>query len=155
MAPGKDNENSEGLDPMAWLARHSAQGWIDRSLKELALAQQAFAEHQAPAAAAALKRAAGMALNGALCTVPRPDWGRSYVDHLKAVATDSSLPMEVAQAADAILQFAPKPGTLVLLRSPGHDERLVEAARTVMAHAYAVVNGMAGRVVPPDSSGST
>ena len=116
------------------------------------MAQQAFAERQPPAAAAALKRAAGMALNGALCVVPRDDWGRSYVDHLRAVAADGSVPSAVAEAAGEILEFTPQPGTLVFLRSPGHDHRLLEATRTVMAHAYAIVNGNVGRIAKPESA---
>ena len=145
MADGRANDSSDSDDLKAWLLRYSAQGWIDRSLRELALAEQAFAEHQPPAAAAAMKRAAGMALNGALRVVPRLDWGRSYVDHLKALTEDASLPKAVSEAASTILQFTPQPGTLVFLRSPGKDNRLLEATRTVMAHAYAIVNGSAGR----------
>jgi hypothetical protein len=148
MADNKPIEGSELADATAFLSRYSAQGWIERSLRELALAEQAFAERQPATAAAAMKRAAGMALNGALRAVPRADWGRSYVDHLKAIAVDDSLPKAVSEAANSILQFAPQPGTFVLLRSPRRDDQLLEATRTVMAHAYAVVNGHAGRNLP-------
>ena len=138
---------SEAADPgaQAWLTRYSAQGWIELALSELARAQQAFSERQAAAAAAALKRAAGMALNGALRVVPRDDWGRSFVEHLTALVQDSTVPPAVNQAAEALLQFSPQPGNVVLLRSRAHDERLLEAARTIMAHAYAIVNGSVGR----------
>ncbi len=153
MADNKPIDGSEHTDSRAWLSQYSAQGWIERSLKELAVAKQAFAERQPPAAAAALKRAAGMALNGALCAVPRDDWGRSYVDHLRAVAADGSLPRAIAEAASEILEFTPLPGTLVFLRSPGHDHRLLEATRTIMAHAYAIVNGNTGRIAKPESPG--
>lgn len=153
MADDKSSDK-ELADSTAWLSRYSAEGWIERSLSELALAEQAFAERQPTAAAAALKRAAGMALNGALCVVPRNDWGRSYVDHLRAIAADNTLPQAVSAAAEAILQFAPQPGTFVLLRTPAKDERLLEATRTVMAHAYAVVNGTVGRLAKPDRSES-
>jgi hypothetical protein len=150
MAESKAFDGSTPADSKPWLSQYSAQGWIERSLQELAVAQQAFAERQPPAAAAALKRAAGMALNGALCVVPRDDWGRSYVDHLRALVADGSLPRAVSEAAEAILEFAPKPGTLVFLRSPGHEQRLLEATRTIMAHAYAIVNGNTGRVAKPE-----
>jgi HEPN domain-containing protein len=145
MANAKDADESAELGAQSWLTRYSAEGWIERSLAELSLAQQAFAERRAAAAAAALKRAAGMALNGALCVVPRKDWGRSFVQHLKALADDSSVLPDVARAAQELLQFAPQPGNIVLLRSPSHDERLLEAARTIMAHAYAIVKGSVGR----------
>ncbi len=136
----------QGKRDDTWLTRYSAQGWIERSLQELALARQSFAERNSAAAAAALKRAAGMALNGALRVVPREEWGRSYVQHLQALAQDESVPLAVADSARALLEFAPQPGNVVLLRSPAHDERLLEAARTVMAHAYAIVNGSTGRL---------
>jgi hypothetical protein len=145
MAEGDTNDGAGSDDLKSWLTRYSAQGWIDRSLRELAVAEQALADHQPPAAAAAMKRAAGMALNGALRVVPRRDWGRSYVEHLKALAEDRSVPKAVSEAADTILHFTPQPGTLVFLRSPGKDNRLLEATRTVMAHAYAIVNGGVGR----------
>ncbi len=154
MADNKPIDGSDVADPKTWLSRYSAQGWIKRSLKELALAEQAFTEHQPSTAAAAMKRAAGMALNGALCVVPRDDWGRSYVDHLKAIVADGSVPKVVAEAAEAILHFTPQPGPLVLLRSPRQDDQLLEATRTIMAHAYAVVIGTAGRIASPESSGS-
>ena len=149
MAETKNSVAGIDTESQPWLTRFSAQGWIERSLQELSLAQQAFANRSPPAAAAALKRAAGMALNGALRIVPREDWGRSYVEHLQALASDAAVPRLVADAAQALLAFAPQPGSIVLLRSPAQDERLLEAARTVMAHAYAIVNGTTGRLPEP------
>jgi len=146
MAQSKSTGSAIDPEAQAWLTRFSAQAWIERSLQELSLAQQAFADRATPAAAAALKRAAGMALNGALRIVPRDDWGRTYVEHLRALTSDAAVPLEVADAARALLEFAPQPGNIVFLRSPARDEKLLEAARTVMAHAYAVVNGSTGRL---------
>jgi len=143
---GSETQHQELQEPRAWLRRYSPGGWIERALRELAVAEQAFADRQPPAAAAAMKRAAGMALNGALCVVLREQWGRSYVDHLLALAEDTTVPAAVSEAARAILEFTPQPGTLVFLRSPGKDHALLEATRTVMAHAYAIVNGSVGRV---------
>jgi HEPN domain-containing protein len=147
MAESKETSNGRTgvIDDDSWLTRYSAQGWIERALQELSLAQRAFADRQPPSAAAALKRAAGMALNGALRVVPRNDWGRSYVEHLKALVGDDSVPSAVATAARTLLDFAPQPGAIAFLRTPAQDERLLDAARTVMAHAYAIVNGSAGR----------
>jgi hypothetical protein len=153
MADSSAIDTPDPPDSKAWLGQYSAQGWIERSLKELAVAQQAFEERQPPAAAAAMKRAAGMALNGALCVVSRDDWGRSYVDHLQALAADGSLPRAISEAASAILEFTPQPGKLVFLRSPGQAQRMLEATRTIMAHAYAIVNGNTGRVVKPGTAG--
>jgi HEPN domain-containing protein len=144
-SPAPSNAN---LDDESWLTRYSAQGWIERALQELSLARQAFANRQVSSAAAALKRAAGMALNGALRVVPRKEWGRSYVEHLQALTRDPSAPSAVVAAAGALLEFVPNAGGIALLRTPAQDERLLEAARTVMAHAYAIVNGSAGRSSP-------
>ena len=149
MAETKSSSAGIDTESQLWLMRFSAQGWIERSLQELSLAQQAVANRSPSAAAAALKRAAGMALNGALRVVPREDWGRSYVEHLQALASDAAVPLVVADAARALLALAPQPGSIVLLRSPAQDERLLEAARTVMAHAYAIVNGITGRLPEP------
>ena len=145
MAEVGENQHHEPEDSKAWLERYSPEGWIDCALRELAVAEQALAERQPPAAAAAMKRAAGMALNGALRLVPRQDWGRSYVEHLKALAEDASVPKSVSESAREILEFTPQPGALVFLRSPGKERRLLEATRTVMAHAYAIINGNVGR----------
>ena len=146
MADGETNNQGHPDDPKAWLKRYTAAGWIERSLRELAVAEQAFKDRQPSAAAAAMKRAAGMALNGALSVVPREEWGRSYVEHLKALLEDPAAPKAVTEAARVILDFTPQPGAIVFLRSPGKDSQLLEATRTVMAHAYAVVNGNVGRV---------
>ncbi len=146
MSEGRNTTSGDQQDAESWLTRYSAQGWIERALQELTLARQSFDRRMAGAAAAALKRAAGMALNGALRVVPREDWGRSYVEHLRALASDGTVPAAVAEAAGLLLDFTPHPGNVVLLRSPAQDERLLEAARTVMAHAYAIVNGAVGRL---------
>jgi len=138
-------DDKPALDPEAWLLRHGAEDWIRMSLRELERASGAFAAHNAPAAAAALKRAAGMALNGALVVARRPEWGRSYVDHLRALREDPQAPREVQQAAEAILGFAPAPGSPVMLRTTAREQQLLEAARIVMAHCYAVVHGGVGR----------
>jgi len=138
-------------DPEAWLLRHGAEEWIRLGLRELERASSAFAAHNAPAAAAALKRAAGMALNGALVVARRPEWGRSFVDHLRALREDAQAPGEVRQAAEAILGFSPGPGSPIILRTLSREQQLLEAARTVMAHSYAIVHGGVGRAA--DSSG--
>lgn len=141
----RDAEHDLARNHEDWLSRHSAQGWIEAGLKQLTVAQQAFEQRQGLAAAVALKRAAGMALNGALRVVPRPEWGRSYVAHLEALTSDERAPEEVSAAARELLRFAPAPGNVVLLRTRALEERLLESARIVMAHAYAIVNGSVGR----------
>ena len=92
-----------------------------------------------------MRRAAGMALNGAMAVQFR-DWGRTYIDHLRAIAVDESVP-DAVRAAAQVLNDVPleqQPG-VVRLTPPSESVRWVEAAKTIMAHAYAVVHGSAGR----------
>jgi HEPN domain-containing protein len=134
-------------DPNHWLYRLSPDEWVRAALGELGAAERAFRSRNVRAAHAGVRRAAGMALNGALIVEPNPGWGRSYVDHLSALAREGEAVPAAVRDAARLLAEAPPPGSpLVALRSPAADERLLEAARTVMAHAYARVK----RTAPPD-----
>jgi HEPN domain-containing protein len=128
-----------------WLVRFEPDAWIRRGLAELAQAETRLKHHDRSAGVLGLQRAAGMALNGALSVVFRP-WGRTYLDHLRAVRRDESVPAAVREAADLLTGVAleRQPG-VVRLTPPSESERWVEAAKTIMAHAYAVVHGQAGR----------
>src|SRR5690606_9981731 len=127
-------------DPAHWLYKLSPEEWIQAALVELRRAEAALGGAQLPAAYAGLKRAAGMALNGALIVQPR-EWGRSYVEHLTALAEDATAPSAVREAASRVAGLKASPGEVVSLRTPKTEERWVDAAKTVMAHAYAVVYG--------------
>jgi hypothetical protein len=128
-----------------WLTRLSPEAWIREGLAELSRAQQLLAAHDRSAGVLSLRRAAGMALNGAL-SVSWRDWGRTYVEHVRAVAVDRSVPDAVRSAAELLngVELAQQP-SIVRLTPPSESARWVEAAKTVMAHAYAVVHGSAGR----------
>lgn len=145
-----DKPNPVSFDEV--LGRFTAEEWILAGLAELGKAREAFASRQSAGAAAALKRAAGMALNGALRVVPRDDWGRTYVAHVVALTEDLAIPSAVRDAARALVAFDPGTTHLAMLRVPSEDARLLEAAKTVMAHAYAIVHGKAGRMAeaPPE-----
>jgi hypothetical protein len=134
-------------DPSHWLACRSPAEWVRAGLAELGRAKAAYAAHDGRAALTSARRAAGMALNGALLIEPAPAWGRTYMEHLGAVAVDASLPRDVSDAARLLLETPPPGGAVILLRSPASDERILEAARTVMAHAYARIV-RAGDVLP-------
>jgi HEPN domain-containing protein len=131
-------------DPSHWLYRLSPDEWVRAALAEIGAAERAFRQHNARAGHAGARRAAGMALNAALIVEPNPGWGRSYVEHLAALAREGeAVPAPVRDAA-RLLTEAPAPGAaLVALRSRAADDRLLEAARTVMAHAYARVKRQA------------
>ena len=129
----------------AWLQRYTPEDWIRQGLSELARAEKRLFAHDRIAGVLGLRRAAGMALTGALAVHFR-EWGRTYVDHLRAVAEDESVPEPVRAAAqilnDVTLEHPPG---VVRLTPPSESTRWVEAAKTVMAHAYAVVHGTTGR----------
>ena len=127
------------VEPLDWLRRHAPREWIRIGLAELRRATQAFDAHDVGAGLAGCKRAAGMALNGALLVEPDERWGRSYVDHLRAVSTDEGVPPAVREACNVLLESRPPNPHLLMLRVPRTNERILEAARDVMAHALAVV----------------
>lgn len=127
-------------DESHWLFKLSPDEWIRAAMGELRRAEQAYAQKNPRSGLAGCKRAAGMALNGALIVEPDESWGRSYVDHVGAVARSEGVPARVRDACK-ILSEMPLPGAgkLVLIRTSSADERVLEAARDVVAHAYAVV----------------
>jgi HEPN domain-containing protein len=126
-------------DPNDWLRRYSPKEWIRAAMKELRLAETSYAQRNARAGLAGCKRAAGMALNAALIVEPNDAWKRTYIEHLRALAEDETVPAAVSAAARTLLDMPAPGGEIVILRSPGQNEKVLEAARDVMAHAFAVV----------------
>ncbi len=129
----------------AWLTRLAPEAWIRQGLTELDRAEARLRAHDRVAGVLGLRRAAGMALNGALCVAWRA-WGRTYVDHLHAIARDDAVPAAVRSAAELLngVSLDKQPG-VVRLTPPSESSSWVEAAKTIMAHAYAVVHGSVGR----------
>jgi hypothetical protein len=128
-------------DATHWLRRLSPDEWISASLGELRQAEAAYARNDARAGLAGCKRAAGMALNGALLVEPNEVWGRSYVDHVAALASDTSVPEAVRAACKVLLETHghQRRSDVLSLRSKAGDTKVLDAARDVMAHAYVVV----------------
>lgn len=127
-------------DPDHWLFKLSPAEWIRAATAELKRAEEAYAKKNGRAGLAGARRAAGMALNGALIVEPNEAWGRSFMDHLLALKADADVPARV-QAAAVTLVDTPLPGgELVALRTANADTRVLEATRDLIAHAYAVVN---------------
>lgn len=149
MEPGVSDASDDGdkgkpgafvRDPGHWLFKLAPDEWIRAGLADLARAEEAYAKHDARAGLAGARRAAGMALNGALIVEPNDSWGRSYVDHLTALARDASVPARVREASRQLTETPlPGQGSLVALRTSKSDDRILEAARDVIAHAYAIV----------------
>jgi hypothetical protein len=131
-------------DATHWLFKLSPDEWIRAALAEAKRAEEAYAHKNARAGLAGARRAAGMALNGVLIVVPNEAWGRSYMDHLLALKGDASAPERVRQASAILLETPLPGGELVALRTASADTNVLEAARDVIAHAYAVVNRGAG-----------
>jgi hypothetical protein len=138
-----------GLTPPDWLSRYSAEEWLRQGVAELSRAEQLLSRRERGAAISSLKRAAGMALNGALLKrwpAGRPDSGRTYVEHLQALSGDAKAPAVVRDAARLLFETqAEAPTGIVRLTPPSESARWVEAAKTVMAHAYALVHGSTGQ----------
>ena len=133
-----------GSDPEHWLHRYTAEEWLNAAMSELRATVDAMGRHDMRAGATGARRAAGMALNGALVLRPKASWGRTYVEHLQALAAEDGVPPAVGQAASALLEAQAQTGGVVMLQSPQAGQGIIEAARTVMAHAYALIHGSTG-----------
>jgi len=122
-----------------WLTKLSPKEWISAALGELSRAEAAYARNDARAGIVGCKRAAGMALNAALSVEPNPAWGRTYVEHVEALAKDAGVPEAVRASCKLVLEAQPPTSVLATLRTKSGDTRVVEAARDVIAHALYVV----------------
>ena len=135
-------------DEKHWLFKLSPDEWIRAGQSDLKHAEEAYAANNPRAGLTGAKRAAGMALNGALIAEPDPIWGRSYVDHLMALSRDAKVPERVRQSCRELTETT-LPGAraqkLITLRTSSHEHRILEAARDVIAHAYAVVKRHEGK----------
>lgn len=127
-------------DATHWLFKLSPDEWIRAAQADLKRAEEAYAANNSRAGLAGAKRAAGMALNGALIVEPDELWGRSYVDHVMALSRDTRVPERVREACGELTETT-MPGVqkLVTLQTSSSHHRILEAARDVIAHAYAVV----------------
>jgi HEPN domain-containing protein len=126
-------------DPGHWLRRLSPDQWIRAALGEIDRAKAAYVRGDARAGAAGVKRAAGMALNAALIVERDDRWGRSYVEHVQALSVDAGVPEAVRAACRAVLDAGGPGGEVIVLRTPRTGEAAIEAAKDVIAHAWAVV----------------
>lgn len=114
-------------DPNDWLRKLSPDEWIRAALGELSRARAAHARDASRAALTGCKRAAGMALNAALIVEPNGAWGRTYLEHLAAVAYDGRAPRAVREAC------------AIVLRARAADALVLDKVFDVIAHAWVVV----------------
>ena len=133
-------------DESHWLLKLSPDEWIRAGLSDLDRAKAAYDANNPRAGLAGARRAAGMALNGALIAEPDERWGRSYVDHIMALARDPAVPERVREACrELTAASAPSAAKLITLRTSSQEQGILEAARDVIAHAYAVVKRHEGQ----------
>ena len=136
-----------------WLFRLDAAAWLRAAAVELAAGDAHLGSRRTAVTHA--RRAAGMALNAALCAhadatgdadAAAARWGRSYVDHLRALADAADdadrlapLPPRCAALARDLLAVpvVPPAGLVQLSRGPE------AAARDALALARALVDAVA------------
>ena len=123
-------------DPAHWLYRLDAAEWLRAADHELAMAYQALSGKQRREGLTYARRAGGMALNAVLWVAPSDGWGRTYVDHLRALAADATAPAEVRAAAGELM--AATMTTNLIPLGPGPVD-LADAARVVIEWARARV----------------
>src|ERR1700729_4032560 len=124
-------------DPSDWLGKLSPAGWVCPALAELPKAETAYAARNTRAGAAGMKRAAGMALNGALLVEPNAAWGRPYVEHVEALAKDDKAPEVVRAACRTVLEALGPSYDILQIGTPRGHLAALEATKDVIAHAWA------------------
>jgi HEPN domain-containing protein len=128
-----------GPDPTHWLHRLTADEWLAAAATELTHCEETLARRAVRPGVTHARRAAGMALNALLALAEDPRFGRSYMEHLVALADmdDETAPAEVRAAAQRLRETAPAPPALISLGKP--DLRVLEEARRIVDFAAARV----------------
>ncbi len=131
-----------------WLWRHDAAAWLAAACVELERAREQLDQRRTVVAHA--RRGAGMACNAVLVSWAPTDveapWGRSYVDHLRAIADGTLGPLPAAAqglAARVLAVPAIAPALVVLSGRRAADlvalvddaAALVELCRSAIAPA--------------------
>ena len=120
-----------------WLYRLTPAEWLAAATTELEQARAALGRRAVRPGVAHARRAAGMAWNAALVLAPDERYGRSYMEHVVALADDGTAPEDVRAAARLLRDTPPLPPQLIQLGKP--DERSADAAAAIIAHARARV----------------
>jgi HEPN domain-containing protein len=127
-----------GRDPTHWLHRFDAEEWLHAADNELRHAEDALAKKQQRAGVAQARRAAGMAWNAVLVACEDERYGRSYMEHLHALADDERVADDVRAAATALLAAPLATDVIPIGRG---DTRLATAAQVIVAEARRRVHG--------------
>jgi HEPN domain-containing protein len=126
-----------GPDPAHWLHRLTPDEWLAAAGTELEHCAETLARRATRPAVTHARRAAGMAWNAVLVLAEEPRFGRSYMEHVVALASDEGLPDEVRAAAQALRDTPPAPPELITLGKP--DMTILEQAQRILTFAAARV----------------
>ncbi len=116
-------------DDRGWLHRLGFGDWMRAALHELDTSYAKLRRRQHREGLAHARRSAGMGLNALLCVEFDAGYGRTYVEHLRALAADARATPEAHAAARRLLD-APERVELVVLGTGPVD--LADAAKAVL-----------------------
>jgi hypothetical protein len=116
-----------------WLYRLSSADWLAAAETELRHVEEALGRRAIRPAVTHARRAAGMAWNAVLVTAFDERYGRSYMDHVNALANDDTAPETVRQAAARLRDTPAVPPQLIQLGKA--DPAPLHAARIIIDHA--------------------
>jgi hypothetical protein len=126
-----------GRDPGHWLHRLDAAEWLAAAATELAHAEEKLSHRSVRPGVTHARRAAGMAWNAVLVIAPDERYGRSYMDHVVALAQtpddDAAIPATVRAAARLLRETPGTPAQLITIGKP--DLSALEAARVIVEFA--------------------
>jgi len=126
-----------GSDPTHWLFRLDEGEWLAAADAELRHCQEALVRRAARPGVTHARRAAGMAWNAVLVLAADERYGRSYMEHVVALAADEDAPADARAAAALLRDTPPAPPALVTIGKA--DTAPVDAARLIVALARARV----------------
>jgi hypothetical protein len=130
-----------GADPPHWLYRLTPAEWLDAATTELEHARAALERRAARPGVTHARRAAGMAWNAVLAAEPDAAtadalvarFGRSYMEHVAALAAADDVPADVREAARRLRDTPAAPPALITLGKP--ELGALDAATVITAHA--------------------
>jgi len=132
-----------GADPGHWLHRLDAAEWLAAAATELAHAEEKLSRRSVRPGVTHARRAAGMAWNAVLITAPDERYGRSYMEHVVALAQapddDASIPAAVRDAARLLRETPAMPPQLITIGKP--DMSSLDAAKTIVEFARSLAHG--------------
>jgi hypothetical protein len=138
-------------DPEHWLFRLTGEEWHLAAERERTLCLEQLERRSVRAGVTHARRAAGMAWNAVLWLHEDPRYGRSYMEHIHALADDPALPETVRIAAQQLRSAPTGPPALIHL---GKLDLSVHAAASVIlaearARALALATATDGPADPP------